>query len=141
MSTKSDIFLDSDDALALGELLSRNAHVAEADEARRVLVAKLLDATIVEPRALPPGTVRLHSTVTYEELPAGTQRRVTLVNPRDADAARGRISILSPVGRTLLGQKEGRMIEIELPAGRNLQLRVIEASAVKSEPGPQPAVA
>jgi regulator of nucleoside diphosphate kinase len=133
MSKKPDIFLNADDAVALGDLLSRSAQGADTDEAREALTAKLLGAAIVEPRALPPGTVRLHSTVTYEELPAGNRRSVTLVNPRRADAGRGRISILSPVGRALLGQQPGHAIDVALPGGRQVQLRVVEASAAGPE--------
>jgi regulator of nucleoside diphosphate kinase len=128
MSTKPDIILDADDAVALRELLARTAHSADAEEALEALTTKLLDATIVEPHALPPGTVRLRSTVTYEELPAGTRRNVTLVNPPHADAASGRISILSPVGRALLGQKRGRATDVTLPGGRQVTLRVLEAT-------------
>ena len=133
MSKKPDIFLDADDAVALGDLLSRSAHGSDTDEARDALTAKLLGAAIVEPHALPPGTVRLYSTVTYEELPAGGRRSVTLVNPRRADAGRGRISILSPVGRALLGQQPGHAIEVALPGGRQVMLRVLDASAACPE--------
>jgi regulator of nucleoside diphosphate kinase len=133
MSKKPDIVLHADDAIALGDLLSRIAQLANTDEAREALTAKLLDATIVEPRALPSGAVRLHSRVTYQELPGGTRRSVTLVNPRRADPRRGRVSILSPVGRALLGQQEGRSIEVTLPGGHQVKLRVLEATATRPE--------
>ena len=78
------------------------------------------------PRAFPHGTVRLNSTVTYEEVPAGRRRRVTLVRPRDADASAGRISTLSPVGRALLGNARGVVVEILLPTGRQQLVRVVD---------------
>jgi regulator of nucleoside diphosphate kinase len=62
--------------------------------------------------------------VTYEELPARAHRRVTLVVPRQADAGAGRISVLSPVGRALLGQPSGRVVDIELPMGRQLSVHI-----------------
>jgi regulator of nucleoside diphosphate kinase len=141
MSTKPDIFIDADDAVAIGELLSRTERLADANEAREELAAKLLDATIVETRALPPGTVRVRSTVTYEEVPGSIQRTVTLVNPRDADAARGRISVLSPVGRALLGQKQGRALDVTLPGGRPVKLRVLETRTADSQLGTEATVA
>ena len=130
MTSQTDnLFLCTDDAVALGELLFRNGHAADAQEANEALTDKLYEATIVEARALPPGTVRLHSSVTYEEHPSGTRRHVTLVNPRQADACRGRISVFSPIGRALLGQRRNRVVEVALPAGRRIKLHVIEATA------------
>jgi regulator of nucleoside diphosphate kinase len=133
MSTRFDIMLGADDAAILNELLLRNAHAADAQEARDALTEKLFEATIVEARALPPGTVRLHSTVDYEELPAGIQRRVTLVNPRQADAGSGRISVFSPIGRALLGQRQDRVVDAALPAGRQIKLRVLESTDPDAE--------
>jgi transcription elongation GreA/GreB family factor len=133
MSPRFDIMIGADDAAVLNEMLLRNAHAADAQEARDALTEMLSEATVVEPRALPPGTVRLHSTVAYEELPSGIRRRVTLVNPRDADAGRGRISAFSPIGRALLGQRKDRVIDVALPAGRRMKLRVLECMAPEIE--------
>ena len=88
---------------------------------------------VLEPRALPSENARLHSTVMYEELPGRLQRRVTLVSPRDADASAGRISVLSPVGRALLGQAKGSTVDVALPLGRWLSVRVIEVTAGRFE--------
>ena len=134
MAAQTDnIFLCTDDAVALGELLYRNGHAADAQEANEVLTDKLYEATIVEAGALPPGTVRLHSSVTYDEHPCGTRRRVTLVNPRQADAGRGRISVFSPIGRALLGQRQDRVVKVALPAGRQIKLHVVEATEPDAE--------
>jgi transcription elongation GreA/GreB family factor len=133
MSPRFDIMIGADDAAVLNEMLLRNAHAADAQEARDALTEMLFEATVVEPRALPPGTVRLHSTVAYEELPSGIRRRVTLVNPREADAGRGRISAFSPIGRALLGQRKDRVIDVALPAGRRMKLRVLECMAPEIE--------
>jgi regulator of nucleoside diphosphate kinase len=133
MSPRFDIMLGADDAAILNELLLRTAHAADAQEARDALTEKLYEATIVDARALPPGTVRLHSTVDYEELPAGIRRRVTLVNPGQADAGRGRISVFSPIGRALLGQRRDCVVDAALPAGRKMKLRVLEATEPDAE--------
>jgi regulator of nucleoside diphosphate kinase len=70
--------------------------------------------------------VRFRSTVVYQELPTGTSRRVTLVGPRDSDASAGRVSVLSPVGKALLGCSKGHVVEVELPMGRTLAVRVTD---------------
>jgi regulator of nucleoside diphosphate kinase len=127
MSSVPEIFICSIDAHELHRLLSDPVQRESADSTL-ALSTKLLEAHVVAPRALPQGTVRLHSTVTYEELPARTRRRVTLVNPREADASAGRISILSPVGRALLGHAQGRVVDVALPAGRQQAVRLVEVA-------------
>lgn len=132
MSPRFDIMLGADDAAILSVLL-RSAHAADMQEAHDALTEKLFEATIVEARALPPGTVRLHSTVAYEELSSGIRRRVTLVNPRQADAGRGCISVFSPIGRALLGQRQDCVVDAALPAGRRTKLRVLESTEPDAE--------
>lgn len=128
MSSVPEVFLCSIDAHELHRLLSDPIECDESAESTLALSTKLFEAQVVAPRALPNGTVRLHSTVTYEELPAQTRRRVTLVNPRQADAGAGRISILSPVGGALLGHAQGRVVEVALPTGRRRSVRVLEVA-------------
>ncbi len=129
MSSMPDIFISTADARELDRVLSDHLNRDEATESALELSTKLFDAQIVGTRALPHGTVRLNSTVTYEEVPESTRRSVTLVRPRDADASSGRISILSPVGRALLGNAMGGVVEIRLPTGRQQLVRVVKVSA------------
>jgi transcription elongation GreA/GreB family factor len=70
--------------------------------------------------------VRFRSTVVYHELPAGVIRRVTLVGPRESDASVGRVSVLSPIGKALLGRSKGHVVEVELPMGRTIAVRVAD---------------
>lgn len=133
MSMQSDVFIATTDAQALSRLLSEPIHRDDPDDSTLELSAKLLDARIVRPRALPYGSVRLYSTVIYEELPDRVRRRVTLVNPREADASAGRISILSPLGRALLGHATGRALDVMLPTGRRLRIRVVDVLPVENE--------
>jgi transcription elongation GreA/GreB family factor len=48
------------------------------------------------------------------------------VHPKDADPARLRISVLSPVGRALLGRKRGSTITAALPGGRGVELHILD---------------
>ena len=56
--------------------------------------------------------VVLHDVVSGEEL------RYMLVNPREVDPTRGKISTASPIGKAIIGQGQGEVIEVEAPAGR-----------------------
>lgn len=128
MSSISDIFISTGDAQVLDRVLSDHLSRDETTETALELSTKLFDAQVIAPEVLPHGTIRLNSTVTYEELPGRARRRVTLVSPRDADASAGRISVLSPVGRALLGNALGHVVQVVLPMGRQQPVRVVEVS-------------
>jgi regulator of nucleoside diphosphate kinase len=50
---------------------------------------------------------------------------VVVVHPSEADAAEGRISVLSPIGRALLGRKPGAVIAASVPGGRALNIHIL----------------
>jgi regulator of nucleoside diphosphate kinase len=55
------------------------------------------------------------------------------VHPREANANEGRISVLSPVGRALLGRKPGAVVAACAPGGRDLTLRILEVDTPEEE--------
>lgn len=71
-----------------------------------------------------PSRAAMGSVVSYEELASRTRRAVTLVPPGRANAAAGLVSVLSPVGRALLGRRAGEEVNAQLPDGRMLELKV-----------------
>ena len=75
-------------------------------------------------QAVEPVVAGLLTTVDYHELPGGAPRTVTLVHPASADAAAGRISVFSPIGRALVGCRAGDHTQADLPTGQKLRLRV-----------------
>jgi len=125
MNQTQDIILSRSDAEALGRLLAERRHASDSEnEAAERLYDKLASATIVERVGLPPDHAAMHSTVTYVESASGRQRAVTLALPAEADPATGRISVFSPVGRALLGQRVGDLVGVRLPAGQRLSLQI-----------------
>ena len=74
-------------------------------------------AAIVEQGRVAPDVVTMNSEVVYEDFATGARRTVRVVYPKDADASRGWISILAPIGSALLGLKVGQQIEWQLPTG------------------------
>ena len=87
------------------------------------LLAELARARLADGAALPPDTVQMGSTLTYEA--DGRRRRVTLVYPTEADIDAGRISVLTPIGTALLGLAEGQSIEWTARDGRRQRLTVV----------------
>lgn len=88
------------------------------------LRAELARATIVEPGAMPADVVTMNSTAHVEDESSGEAHELTLVYPRDADGAPGKVSVLAPVGSAMLGLRVGQSIEWQMPGGRQVRLRV-----------------
>jgi regulator of nucleoside diphosphate kinase len=87
----------------------------------------LLDAAAVVPSAtIDPNIVTMNSTVVLEEQSAGRRMTVTLVYPRDSDPERSQVSVLSPVGRALIGARVGDTIIVSVPGNAPRDLRVVE---------------
>jgi len=60
---------------------------------------------------------KIGSVVKLRDLSSGKELRYTLVDPREADPARGMISIASPLGKALLDKQKGGKVTITAPAG------------------------
>ena len=81
----------------------------------QALEARLRDAVIAEaPRAGEGADIG--SRVTVEE--GGLEAEYTLVGSAEADPAAGRLSIVSPVGKALVGARAGDDVAVETPRGR-----------------------
>ena len=129
MNKHHELILSASDvevlALMLGE--RRRLHTLEA-AAADALTDLLVEARRVPHEELPPERIAMNSKVTYREEPEGVRRAVVLVHPIEADAAAGRISVLSPVGLALLGNKPGSVVTLDVPGGNTLTLRILESS-------------
>lgn len=86
--------------------MTATGHPAEASDA---LYHELDRARVVAAASLPSDVVRIGSTVTYR-LNQDRRHTATLVYPETADATRGRLSVLTPVGTALLGLSIGQSI-------------------------------
>ena len=71
----------------------------------------LLDnAELLPSRELPGDVVSMNSEVEVQDPASGRLQRLTLCYPAEADAERGCISVLSPVGLSLLGRAVGSQV-------------------------------
>lgn len=97
------------------------------------LADRLLDeigrARIVAPARMPANVVSIGSAVTYRDESTGLEKTVTLVFPEDADIARQRVSVLTPIGVALLGLAEGAVFHWDTRANQRRMLTVIRVEA------------
>jgi transcription elongation factor GreB len=110
------------EAAALGDR-SENAEyiygkkrLREIDRRLRFLSKRLDELIVVRPSAEQEGRVYFGAWVTLED-ESGNATEYRLVGPDESDAAAGRISIASPLGRSLVGREEGDEFVLRRPAG------------------------
>ena len=104
--------------------LSENAEYDAAKEAQGMLemrIAKLEEtlsaARIVDASQLDASKVLILSTVKIKNKQNGKEMTYTLVAQNEADIAKGKISVESPIGKGLLGKSVGDVAEIKVPNG------------------------
>jgi len=61
-----------------------------------------------------------------EARPSAERTTFTLVYPKDVDPEQSRISVLSPVGRALLGARVGDVIRVLVPGHGEREFVVVE---------------
>jgi regulator of nucleoside diphosphate kinase len=94
---------------------SRRDHHAAAP---RTTIEELLDTcTIVPSREVAPDVATMYSQVLLRDVESGERYKLTLCYPADAEPGRGFVSVLSPVGSALLGQRVGSVVRWRTPAG------------------------
>ena len=110
--------------------LSENAEYDAAKEAQGMLemrIAKLEEtlahARVMDASQLDNSKVLILSTVRIRNVQNKRETRYTLVAQNEADIAKGKISIDSPIGKGLLGKAVGDIAEIKVPNGiRNFEI-------------------
>lgn len=93
----------------------------------RYYEGRVASAIVVEPATQPRDRVHFGAAVEVED-ETGAVSRYTIVGEDEADAARGRISWVSPLARALLGAEVGDSVTWRRPAGdKELIVRAITA--------------
>jgi len=81
-------------------------------------------AMVVSSALVPADVATMNSRVRYTDEKDGASRTVSLVYPIEADVAKGKVSVLAPVGTALLGLSEGQSIEWHFPDGSRRRLKL-----------------
>ena len=84
------------------------------------------EAEIVPGSDIPPDIVTVNSRVTFRDELTDTVHTVTVVYPEDFSIDQRRISLLSPVGRALLGRRVGDAVRLGMPDGSERRIRLLQ---------------
>lgn len=97
-------------------------------EGRIITLEKALrNAVVINAEDVDTNEVSIGSTVLLKDLDRGAEFRYTIVGSMEADPRANRISHESPVGRAVLGQQVGNVVEIQVPAG-TVKYQIIDIS-------------
>lgn len=104
--------------------LKENAEYDAAKEAQGLLEARIAKyeselamARIIETDSIDTSKVSILTRVTITNLATKKSMTYQIVSEKEADLKAGKISVTSPIGKGLLGKKEGEVAEIQAPNG------------------------
>lgn len=84
-------------------------------------------ATIIGDTKKPAVKSGVGDNILLSDLGSGEELRYKIVDPREVDPLKGKISIASPLGKALIGRSDGDIVEITAPAGKlRYQIKHIE---------------
>jgi len=127
---RKDIANQIAEARAKGDL-SENAEYDAAKEAQGHLEKRIAElentlaqSRILDGRNIDTSKVYILSTVTILNKKVNKEMKYTIVSPQEADFKEKKISVDSPIGKALMGNEVGDIVEVDVPAGK-LELEII----------------
>ena len=134
MADQLSIYLTQADLDRLFDLVETYSAGPGADRLQQ-FERELVRAVVVPRDEIPADIVTMNSRVVFEDETTGERREITLVYPKQADIASGKVSVLVPVGTALLGVRIGQSIDWELPNGAKHRYKVV-AIPFQGDPSP-----
>lgn len=121
------------EARAHGDL-SENAEYHAAKERQsfiegriKEVQTKMANAEIIETGGLTADKIVFGATVVLLEADGKTKKKYTLVGQDESDLKNGKISVTSPVGKSLIGHRVGDEVTITTPA-KTVSYEILEIS-------------
>lgn len=112
-----------EEARAQGDI-SENAEYDAAKERQAMiegriaeLQAKIATAEVVIPAEIKSDRIVFGATVTVEDLEENEKVTYQIVGVDEADVKQGKISIMSPLARALIGRRNGEVVMVKSPKG------------------------
>lgn len=111
-----------------------NAPLGAAREQRGQLEGRIREleetlklATVIDDKQGGTSKVSVGDSIILRDLASGEELRYMLVNPKEVDPTRGKISNASPIGKAVIGRGQGEVVEVAAPVGNlRYQIKQIE---------------
>ncbi|HLI85632.1 MAG TPA: transcription elongation factor GreA [Bryobacteraceae bacterium] len=121
--------------------LSENAEYHAAKERQGLVNARLghlrkrlAEISMIDFSKIPHDRVGLGSTVVVLDVKRDEELTYNLVTSEEADAANGKISTTSPIGRALLGKEVGDVAKVQSPGGLK-ELEILKLTTIHDSAG------
>lgn len=101
------------------EYTYRKKQLGEIDRRVRYLSKRLQELRVVDTHPSDPEAIYFGAVIEVEDVASGDCATYRIVGPDETDAARGWISIDSPLARALLKKRVDDEVEVDLPGGRH----------------------
>ena len=125
MQKTRTIYITEYDFERLQEMLRTARHSGYTQDCVEKLKEEIERARIVSSEKIPGDLVTMNSRIVLEDEQTYQEFTFQVVFPSDSDVDAGKISILAPVGRALLGYKVGDTVEWKAPRGMR-RLKIIK---------------
>ena len=119
------------DHVRLKNLMRRDLRERLSPSTTRQIEDTLDACAVVPARKVPPDLMTMYSQALLLDRASGERSKVTLCYPADAQPADGFISVLSPLGWSLLGLRVGQVARWSTPSGGE---RAAEVLAILFQP-------
>ncbi len=144
MASKKELEVDIPKALKIatdmGDL-SENAEYKAAKERQMFLESRISqlqkrigDIISIDLNRIPKDRSGLGSTLRLKHVDSGEEKIFCLVFPEEVDPELGKISMASPVGKTLAGKVEGDEIEVPVE-GEQQSFQIVQVTTIHQENG------
>ena len=126
---RGEIAKQLEEAKSFGDL-SENAEYHQAREAQasvedRIGQLEVLLESVEIVKHHKSSVVEVGTTVSLEKVGLQEQRTFEIVGSEEVDMKQGRISLDSPLGKHVMGKKEGQEFMFETPAGKSIRYKVL----------------
>jgi len=112
--------------------LSENAEFHAAKERQSFIVGRIQEiqnklalAHVIDPSKISQDKIAFGATVKVQDTGNGEEKTFILVGPDETDVKKGKISIIAPVGKSLIGKSIGEIITIKTPA-KTIEYEILE---------------
>jgi transcription elongation factor GreA len=119
------------EARAHGDL-SENAEYHAAKERQSFIEGRINElqtriacANVIDPSTLSQSSIAFGAKVKLMDLDTEEEKVYWLVGPDESDIKIGKISIHSPIGRSLIGKEEGDVVLVRAPA-KSIEFQILE---------------
>jgi transcription elongation factor GreA len=134
LKKRSQELIDEIKRAAADKDFRENAPLAAAREERGHVEGRIKElgeilkaATIIDDKREPTLKTGVGDRIVLSDLATDEELHYMIVDPREVDPSKGKISIASPLGKALIGRSDGEVVEITAPAGKlRYQIKRVE---------------